>query len=74
MLVINWLNNAQRCHKIQLLPIPEEVAQRKSIFNLITFHHIYKERNAMVDRCSKEEVGPLQPAWGIEEHEPNGVF
>lgn len=54
MLVINWLNNAQRCHNLQLLPILEEVTQLKSIFNLITFRHIYREQNAVVDHCSKE--------------------
>lgn len=43
MLVINWLNNAQRCHNTQLTPILEEGAQLKTIFNLITFRHIFKE-------------------------------
>ena len=59
---------------MQLLPIMEQVAQLKSIFNLITFHHIYRERNAMADRCLKEVARPLQLAWDIEEHEPNGAF
>ena len=27
MIVINWINNAQRCHNIQLTPILEEVTQ-----------------------------------------------
>ena len=74
MLVINWLNNAQRCHNIQLTPILEEVAQLKSIFNLITFCHIYRERNAEADRCSKEATGLYQSSWGIEEHGPNGAY
>ena len=74
MLVINWLNNTQRCHNIQLLPILEEVAQLKSIFNLITFRHFYREQNVVADHCSKEVAGPLQHAWDIEEHGPNGYF
>ena len=74
MLVINWIHNTHRCHNLQLLPIMEEVAQLKSIFNLITFRHIYREQNAVADHCSKEVAGPLQHAWDIEEHGPNGAF
>ena len=61
ILVINSLNNAQRCHNIQLTPILEEVAHIRSIFNLITFRHIFRERNAVADHCSKEAAGPFRP-------------
>lgn len=44
MIVINSLNNAQRCLNMQLTSILEEVTQLKSIFNLITFRHIYREQ------------------------------
>ena len=74
MLVINWMNNVQRCHNLQLLPILEEVTQLKSIFNLIYFRHIYRERNVVVDRCSKESAGLFQSMWDIEENGPNGAF
>ena len=74
MLVINWLNNAQRCHNIQLTPILEDVAQLKSIFHLITFRHIYRERNVEADHCSKEAAGLYQTSWDIEEHGPNGAY
>ena len=71
MLIINWLNNAQRCHNILLTPILEEVAHLKNTFNLITFRHIYRERNMEADRCSKEATGPFQNSWNIEEQEPD---
>ena len=74
MIVINWMNNAQRYHNIHLTPILEEVAQLKSTFNLITFSHIYNERNSKADRCSKEAAGVLQPSWEIEEFGPNGAY
>ena len=60
MIVINWLNNAQRCHNILLTLILEEVSQLKATFDLITFRHIYRERNKEADRCSKEATGPYQ--------------
>ena len=74
MIVINWMNNAQRCHNILLTPIPEEVFQLKSTFELITFRHIYRERNTEADRCSKEAAGPLQPSWEIQEFGPLGAY
>lgn len=74
ILGINWLNNTLRCHNIQLKPILEEVAQLKSIFNLITFRHIYREWNAEADRCSKEATILYQSSWDIEEHGPNGAY
>ena len=74
MIVINWMNNAQRCHNIHLTPILEEVAQLKSTFNLITFTHIYRERNSEADRCSKEAAAVFQPSWEIEEVGTNGAY
>jgi hypothetical protein len=74
MIVINWMNNAHRCHNKLLTPILEEVAQLKSTFNLITFNHIYRERNMEADRCSKEVSGVLHPSWEIEESGPNGAY
>ena len=60
MIVINWLKNAQRCHNILLTPILEEVSQLKTTFELITFCHIYRERNTEADRCLKEATRPYQ--------------
>ena len=74
MLVINWLNNAQRCHNILLTPILEEVAHLKNTFDLITFPHIYREWNMEANRCLKEATSPFQTSWNIEEQEPDGAF
>ena len=73
MIVINWMNEAQRCHNILLTPILEEVSQL-STFELITFHHIYRERNTEADRCSKEAAETYQTSWFVEEHGPNGAY
>ena len=59
MIIINWINQTQRCHNIQLNPILEEVAQLKTTFNQISFTHIYREQNQQADTCSKEAAGPL---------------
>ena len=74
MIIINWINHAQRCHNIYLTPIMEEVSQLKTIFNRISFTHIYRERNSEADRCSKEAAGILQPSSKIEEIGPHGAY
>ena len=43
MIIINWINQTQRCHNIHLYPILEEVSQLKTTFNQISFTHIYRE-------------------------------
>lgn len=54
MLIINWGNGAQRCHVMRLLPLVEKVLLLKNHFDLIYFKHVYKERNRLEDRLSKE--------------------
>jgi hypothetical protein len=54
MLVINWENGVQRFHVMLLLPLVEEVLLLKSQFEIISFKHVYRERNHFADRLSKE--------------------
>ena len=71
MIIIDWINQIQRCHNIHLNPILEEASHLKTTFNQLSFTHIYREQNEEADKCSKEVAGPLQPGWEIEEYGPN---
>ena len=74
MIIINWINQTQRCHNILLNPILEEAGQLKSTFNQISFSHIFREQNLEADSCLKEVVGPLQHGWKIEEFGPDKAY
>ena len=74
MIIINWINQTQRCHNIHLTPILKEAAQLKSTFNQISFSHIFREQNQEVDTCSKEVSSPLQHGWEIEEFGPDEAY
>ena len=52
--VIDWARGFIRCHVIRLLPILEEVALLQQRFDNISFTHVFKERNGVADRISKE--------------------
>lgn len=54
MVVINWIIEEQRCHNVMLLPILEEPMDLKFYFDNIYFHHVFKERNGLVDQYFKE--------------------
>lgn len=55
-IIINWENGFQRCHIIRLMPLLEEVMLLKQHFDYISFTHVYRERNIIVDKLSKEGV------------------
>lgn len=74
MVIINWINQTQRCHNIYLISILEEVDHLKTTFNQISFTHIFKDQNQEAVKCSKEAAGPLLPAWEIEEQGPNEAY
>ena len=74
MVIINWINQTQRCHNIHLNPILEEATQLKTTFNQISFTHIFREQNKEADKCSKEAARPLLLAWEIEEWGPNEAY
>jgi hypothetical protein len=54
MLIINWENGVQRCDISRLVPIYEEVLRIINVFNSISFTHLYRERNQLADKISKE--------------------
>jgi hypothetical protein len=54
LLIIYWVNKVQRCHISRLVPILEGVMRIINVFDSISFSHIYRERNKLADRLSKE--------------------
>jgi ribonuclease HI len=68
MIVINWLNEIQRCHIICLCPLLEEVITLKQQFEYISFTHVYRERNLEVDRLSKAGLLLAVGHWHITKH------
>ena len=54
MLIINWATGAQSCHSPRLHLILEEVLLLKHNFDFISIMHVYKERNKLAGRLSKE--------------------
>jgi hypothetical protein len=74
LLVINWVNQIQICHIYRLMHILEEVLRIITTFDSISFSHIYKERNKMVDRLSKEASQLDYGSWNITEHSTGGSF
>ena len=71
---INWINQTLQCHNILLIPILEEAIQLKSIFNSISFAHIYREQNQEANTASKEAVGIYQHGWELEEFGTDGSY
>ena len=56
MLVIEWVKEVHLCNVMRLIPILEEILLLKQHFNKLTFTHIYRERNRVADRLSKEAL------------------
>jgi ribonuclease HI len=67
LIIINWENGVHRCHISRLVPILEDVMHIKSFFDSISFTHIYRERNQLADRLSKEVAQLAFGQWYIEE-------
>jgi ribonuclease HI len=74
LLIINWVNIVQRCHITRLVPIFEEVMRIITAFDSISFSHIYREQNQLVDRLSKEASQLDYGRWHIEEQSAEGSF
>ena len=74
LIVINWANEILQCHVMRLLPILEEVLRLKLQFNLISFTHVYRERNGVADRLSKEATQLEYGIWKILYQTPVGTF
>ena len=74
LLIINWVNRVQRCHISCLVPIFEEVMRIITTFDSISFSHIYREHNQLVDRISKEASQLDYGRWHINEQTAKGTF
>ena len=53
-IVINWANGYQRCHIIRLIPLLEEILVLKQHFDFISITCVYRERNNLANKLSKE--------------------
>lgn len=69
--VINWLNGRSRCQNYVLQPLFEEIQNLKLSFNSLSINHIYRERNDMADKLSKDGIEQAVDSWRIRE-EANG--
>jgi ribonuclease HI len=54
LLIIKWVKQEHFCHTARLRPYLAEVLRIISTFDTISLSHIYRERNALADRLSKE--------------------
>lgn len=52
--ILDWALGNSMCNVLCLRPLLEEVKLLSSCFNLITFVHVYRERNQVADGLSKE--------------------
>jgi len=53
-IIINWFNQLSNFHVHTLRNLLEEDLTLKSQFDLVIYHHIYRERNQVSDGLSKE--------------------
>jgi ribonuclease HI len=74
LLIIKWENQEHFCHIARLRPYLAEVLRIISTFDTISLSHIYRERNSLVDRLSKEAAQLEYGNWHITEHTENGSF
>jgi len=58
LLIINWLRGSCKMEKYLLRPIFDAVQSIKSSFNIISFQHVFRERNFEADFLSKETQNP----------------
>jgi ribonuclease HI len=73
LVIINWINGKHRCQVSHLLPLLEDVMCTKNIFDTISFSHIYRERNQLADRLSKEATQLDYGQWYVVEFTPAGT-
>jgi hypothetical protein len=72
LVIINWANGIYRCQISRFLPLLEDVLRIKSLFDNISFSHIYRERNQMADKLSKEATQLDYGLWHVTEHTFDG--
>ena len=74
MIVLDWDRGSTRCDVFWLLPILEEVFLLQQRFNYISFTHVYREQNGVVDRLSKEATQLPFGYWKILEQDLDGSY
>ena len=74
MLVINWFNEVSHCHTHTLSTLLREVHHLKLLFNSISMAHIYRTRNKVADKLSKEAAKLNWGTWHITERIGEQVF
>jgi ribonuclease HI len=72
LVIINSANGIHRCKISRFLPLLEDVIRIKSLFDNISFSHIYRERNQLADRLCKEATQLAYGIWHITEHTLDG--
>ena len=73
LVIINWANGIHRFQISRLLPFLDDVTRIKRLFDNIFVSHIYRERNQLVDKLSKEATQLAYGLWHVTEHTLDGA-
>lgn len=74
LIIMNWANKLQICHVMRLIPILEDIHRLITLFNDISFKHVFRELNKQADGFSKEVAQLLQGTWLIEDHKETDSY
>ena len=72
--MINWFNAQAHCYTHTLIALLREVHVLKLLFDFISVHHIYKARNKVADKLSKEASELIWGTWHITEFNGSQIF
>jgi len=68
MIVVNWARKFYKFHNIFLLPILEDTFWLLENFDMVTFSHVYRNKNMVADALSKVGLHLALGQWDIIEH------
>ena len=68
MIILSWMKEIQHFYIMILFPLLVDALGLKQLFDNITFTHVYRERNGIDDRFSKEGTQLPLGSWKVEEH------
>eukprot|EP01018_Ginkgo_biloba_P002192 Gb_33330 [translate_table: standard] len=71
LVIIKWMQGRRRVENILLRLIYDEVQAIKTLFNRITFHHVYRERNCEANSISKVGLHLVSGPWQVQEQKEN---
>lgn len=71
--VIKWMTGKFTCRNFILQPILAEIQTLKSSFQMISFHHIFRERNIQVDGLLKDGLQMDLGRWHIHEDQEGQI-